>query len=76
MRDERGVTAALSCAAPASQRAALILERNRLGYTHGGDRRSWQFAEKEWRGDQEYREKSRLLQENAAAVQSTETIFR
>jgi hypothetical protein len=43
LRDERGVTAAFSRAASASQRAALILERNRLGYTHGGDRRSWKF---------------------------------
>jgi hypothetical protein len=62
MRDERGDTAALSRAAPASQRAALILERNRLGYAHGGDRRSWKFADKEWRHGQEYLDKARALQ--------------
>jgi hypothetical protein len=50
----------------------LILERNRLGYAHGGDRRSWQFSDKEWRHQQEYIEKGRLLDEKAAAREQAE----
>jgi hypothetical protein len=50
---ERTIENAAKRAASASQRAALILERNRLGYTHGGDRRSWKFADKEWRHGQD-----------------------
>jgi hypothetical protein len=60
-RDERGVTAALSRAASASQRAALILERNRLGYTHGGDRWSWKFAHEPWAEGQEYLDKAQAI---------------
>jgi hypothetical protein len=50
----------------ASQRAALVVERN-VRYQRGGDRRSWKFAHESWVEGQEYLDKSRALQDKIAA---------